>query len=91
MIHLIAVLAVLALVVATLPGTCELALLTVGGILRPRHPLRQPARPPSVIARVAIVIPAHDEAGLDRAMRSKSFAMRPCAMRDCDDHRRCRR
>lgn len=63
MIHLIAVLAVLALVVATLPGTCELALLTVGGILRPRHPLRQPARPPSVIARVAVVIPAHDEAG----------------------------
>ncbi len=73
MIHSFAVLTVLVLVLATLPGTCELVLLTVSGILRPRHPLPRTARPHPAIARVAIVIPAHDEAGtIARCVQSLS-------------------
>jgi cellulose synthase/poly-beta-1,6-N-acetylglucosamine synthase-like glycosyltransferase len=63
MIHSIAVLTALLMVLGTLPGTCELVLLTVSGILRPRHRTAEPAGPPHAIAKLAVVVPAHDEAG----------------------------
>jgi cellulose synthase/poly-beta-1,6-N-acetylglucosamine synthase-like glycosyltransferase len=71
MIHSIATLAAAALVLTTLPGTCELALLTLGGILRPRRRPRRAAGLKPVIARLAAVVPAHNEAAtIARCVRS---------------------
>lgn len=70
MIHSITVFAGVALILITLPGTCELALLTLSGILRPRRRPCVAGRKPA-IARLAIVIPAHDEAAtIVRCVRS---------------------
>lgn len=57
------------LALPSLPGTIELLLLTLGGSL----PLRRTtaAREPSAIGRVAILVPAHDEAeGIGRTVES---------------------
>jgi cellulose synthase/poly-beta-1,6-N-acetylglucosamine synthase-like glycosyltransferase len=68
MIHSITALAGVALILTTLPGTCELALLTFSGIMRPRS--RDP-RTKTAIAKLAVVIPAHDEAAsIVRSVRS---------------------
>jgi len=48
------------LVLLTLPGTIELALVTFAGILPPSKHKQQPT---VKIAKLAVVIPAHDEAG----------------------------
>jgi len=53
---------------ATLPGTVELALVTVGGLLPPRR--RRP-RPDGGRRRLAVVVPAHNEAdGIARCVAS---------------------
>ncbi len=68
MIHSIIALAGVALILTTLPGTFELALLTFSGIMRPRSRV---ARMKTAIARMAVVIPAHDEAAsIVRCVRS---------------------
>lgn len=58
----------IALALAALPGTLELALLTFGSLL----PLgRRRAAPPSKPLRIAVVVPAHNEsAGIARCVRS---------------------
>lgn len=48
------------LALPSLPGTIELALLTLGGILQPRRARAAPA--PRPIGRLAVLVPAHDEA-----------------------------
>jgi cellulose synthase/poly-beta-1,6-N-acetylglucosamine synthase-like glycosyltransferase len=62
MIHSVAAVAGVALALITLPGTCELALLTFAGILRPRRSTPRAAGLKPPVARLAIVVPAHDEA-----------------------------
>jgi cellulose synthase/poly-beta-1,6-N-acetylglucosamine synthase-like glycosyltransferase len=62
MIHAIAAVVGVVLILITLPGTCELALLTLAGILPPRRRPADVAGLKPAIAKLAIVIPAHDEA-----------------------------
>jgi cellulose synthase/poly-beta-1,6-N-acetylglucosamine synthase-like glycosyltransferase len=56
--HALAAVAGAVLILITLPGTCELALLTFCGSLRPRRATKSRTS----IAKLAIVVPAHDEA-----------------------------
>lgn len=52
----------------SLPGSVELLLLTVGALLPARSPRRGPAAP---VRRLAVVVPAHDEAAhIARCVRS---------------------
>jgi cellulose synthase/poly-beta-1,6-N-acetylglucosamine synthase-like glycosyltransferase len=63
------------LIVLTLPGTIELALVTFGGILPSSNRSRQPT---VRIAKLAVVIPAHDEAGtIERCIRSIAACVVP--------------
>src|SRR5271156_3379381 len=68
MIHLQLEIACSILVLLTLPGTIELAMITFAGMLRLRD------RPPTTTAKIgklAIVVPAHDEAAaIVRCVRS---------------------
>ena len=66
------------LVLLTLPGTVELALVTFAGIL----PLSdRPPKRAAQINRLAIVVPAHNEAGaIDRCVRSISACLVPDAV-----------
>lgn len=64
----------IALLLLTLPGTIELLLVTVGGLLPPRRPagVRHP------LGRLAVVVPAHDEAaGIARCVASLRRAAAP--------------
>jgi len=71
MIHAIAAVTGVVLILMTLPGTCELALLTFAGILPPRRRPPSGSRLQPAIARLAIVVPAHDEAAnIVRCVRS---------------------
>lgn len=57
-----------AVAAATLPGSVELLLLTLGGALPARRRSRPPAAPP---VRLAVVVPAHDEeAGIGSTVAS---------------------
>src|ERR1700685_1800756 len=75
MIHLQLEIACTILVLLTLPGTIELALITFAGMLRLRD------RPPTTtakIGKVAIVVPAHDEAAaIVRCVRSIAVCVQP--------------
>lgn len=63
-----------ALAAMTLPGTCELALLTIGAAL----PSRKPGARSNRIRRLAVVIPAHNEARtIGKCLESVSKCMRP--------------
>ena len=69
MIHLPLMILCALLVLLTLPGTVELALVTFAGILPPSDRGRK--RSATKIAKLAIAIPAHDEAGaIVRCVRS---------------------
>lgn len=61
MIHAAAALAGTTLILLTLPGSFELALLTFSGILPPRRNPRAKAVPHVPIRKLAAVIPAHNE------------------------------
>ncbi|MFZ2061008.1 MAG: glycosyltransferase family 2 protein [Candidatus Binatus sp.] len=64
------------LVLLTLPGTIELAMITIAGMLPSRDPL--PNAIASTIGRLAIVIPAHNEAtSIVRCVRSVGACMLP--------------
>lgn len=57
------------LALITLPGTIELLLLTLGGILTPRQ--RYAVQAGAARLRLAVVVPAHDErTGIQRCVRS---------------------
>ncbi len=81
MIHHFAVLIGLLLVLITLPGTFELCLLTIAGILPRRR-----ARPPTLaqaspLRTIAVVIPAHDEErGIVRCVNSVAACVRPAGL-----------
>ena len=60
MIHWQLLIATSILILLTLPGTIELAMITFAGILPARD--RQPKGTVTNIAKLAIVIPAHNEA-----------------------------
>jgi cellulose synthase/poly-beta-1,6-N-acetylglucosamine synthase-like glycosyltransferase len=63
-----------ALVAISLPGTIELAFLTIGGVL----PSRKPGARVRNIRRLAVVIPAHNEAGtVGKCLASLSKCLRP--------------
>lgn len=63
--------------VLTAPGTCELALLTMGALL----PAKKPEPPANNIGRLAIVIPAHNEAAtIDRCLLSLANCPHPNAV-----------
>jgi cellulose synthase/poly-beta-1,6-N-acetylglucosamine synthase-like glycosyltransferase len=69
MIHWQLMIATSILIAVTLPGTIELAMITFAGILPSRH--RQPKGTVTNIAKLAIVIPAHNEAAeIVRCVRS---------------------
>ena len=71
MIHAIAAVVGVVLMLTTLPGTCELALLTFAGMLPPRRRPADVAGSKPAIAKLAIVVPAHDEAlTIARCVRS---------------------
>jgi cellulose synthase/poly-beta-1,6-N-acetylglucosamine synthase-like glycosyltransferase len=71
MIHAMAAVTGVVLILITLPGTCELALLTLAGILPPRRRPADVAGLKPAIAKLALVVPAHDEAvTIARCVRS---------------------
>ncbi len=75
MSHALAVVAGSALVLITLPGSIALALLTLGGILPPAR--RRPSTT-QVTGRLAVVIPAHNEATtIQRCVRSLTACISP--------------
>ena len=66
------------LVLLSLPGTIELALLTFAGILPSSD---RPSKRAAQINRLAILVPAHNEAGaIDRCVRSISACLVPDAV-----------
>jgi cellulose synthase/poly-beta-1,6-N-acetylglucosamine synthase-like glycosyltransferase len=76
MIHLQLAIASSILVLLTLPGTIELAIVTFAGMLPLRD--RVPKGVGTTIAKLAIVIPAHDEAAaIVRCIRSVAACMLP--------------
>jgi len=63
------------LALATLPGTLELLLLTIGGLLPPRR--RGDGRSAGSAVRLAVVVPAHnEESGIARCVAGLSAAAR---------------
>jgi cellulose synthase/poly-beta-1,6-N-acetylglucosamine synthase-like glycosyltransferase len=69
MIHLQLMIVCAVLVLITLPGTVELALVTIAGILPPSD--RSVKRRATKVTKLAIAIPAHNEAGaIGRCVRS---------------------
>lgn len=62
MTHLLAELFGLIVILAALPGTVELLVLTVGGMLKPRALARCDGGKLIGLKRVAVIIPAHNEA-----------------------------
>src|SRR5208283_3126599 len=76
MIHWQLAIASWVLILLTLPGTIELAMITFAGMLPPREHL--PKVIGTKIDKLAIVIPAHDEAAsIVRCVRSIAACMRP--------------
>lgn len=64
----------LLLVALTLPGTVALLVLTAGGVL----PARRPGAPRCAPRRIAVIVPAHDEAaGIGRCVASLRAAAAP--------------
>ena len=75
MIHLQLEIACSILVLLTLPGTIELAMITFAGMLRLRD---RPQTATAKIGKLAIVVPAHDEAAaIVRCVRSIAACVRP--------------
>ena len=71
MIPSISALAGVTFMLATLPGTCELVMLTASAVLLPRRRPPSDTPPGPTIATFAIVVPAHDEAAtIVRCVRS---------------------
>lgn len=69
------------LILLSLPGSLEIALLTVAGILPARRRFRSGGTPRMVIRRVAVVIPAHDEAlNIGASVSSLSRCARPAGL-----------
>ena len=59
---------------ATLPGTLELSALTLGALL----PARTPTRRPEACGKLAVIVPAHNEAkNIGRALHSLMSCERP--------------
>ncbi|HZP44665.1 MAG TPA: glycosyltransferase family 2 protein [Candidatus Binataceae bacterium] len=76
MIHAAALAIGALLVMLSLPGTLELLLVTVGAILPPRAP--NPGNRQARVRRLAVVIPAHDEASsIAAAVSSVAACVRP--------------
>ncbi len=76
MIHWQLVIATSVLILLTLPGTLELAMITLAGILPSRD--RLPKGTVTRIAKVAVVVPAHNEAAaIVRCVRSISACTLP--------------
>jgi cellulose synthase/poly-beta-1,6-N-acetylglucosamine synthase-like glycosyltransferase len=85
MIHLVLILLGWSLVLCTIPGNIELALLTIGGILPSAKRHGQTNGFSSLIEKVAIVIPAHNEAGsIARCVTSLARCERPRRAIDVD-------
>jgi cellulose synthase/poly-beta-1,6-N-acetylglucosamine synthase-like glycosyltransferase len=91
MIEGIATVAGLALCVLTLPGTIELLILTIAGILPART---ERTTSPRKIYRIAVVMPAHNEEGgvanavasLERCLRADSRHSIVVVADNCNDH-----
>lgn len=62
MIDTLILLAALAALLVTLPGSVELLLITVAALTAKKSPLAQPTADPATLPRLAIVMPAHNEA-----------------------------
>ena len=76
MIHCLLITVAAILVVLTLPGTIELAMITIAGILPSRNRLREGSA--AKIAKLAVVIPSHNEAGgIVRCVRSVAACTPP--------------
>jgi cellulose synthase/poly-beta-1,6-N-acetylglucosamine synthase-like glycosyltransferase len=76
MIHCLLITVAAILVALTLLGTIELAMITIAGILPSRN--RLPKGTVAQIAKLAVVIPAHNEAaGIVRCVRSVASCERP--------------
>ena len=76
MIHCLLITVAAILVALTLPGTIELAMITIAGILPSRNRLREGSA--AKIAKLAVVIPSHNEAGgIVRCVRSVAACTPP--------------
>ncbi len=61
----------------TMPGTLELLLLTLAGLLPPRKPVPRNARPDAAALHLAVVVPAHNEEGSIAACVQSLFESDP--------------
>jgi cellulose synthase/poly-beta-1,6-N-acetylglucosamine synthase-like glycosyltransferase len=78
MIHAAITIAGTLLILLSFPGSLEITFLTVAGILPARSRRRSEVTPRTLIRKVAIVIPAHDEAlNIGASVRSLSRCARP--------------
>jgi cellulose synthase/poly-beta-1,6-N-acetylglucosamine synthase-like glycosyltransferase len=78
MIHGAIAIAGTLLILLSLPGSLEIALLTVAGILPARRPRRSAGARRTLIRKLAVVIPAHDEAlNIEASVVSLSRCARP--------------
>jgi cellulose synthase/poly-beta-1,6-N-acetylglucosamine synthase-like glycosyltransferase len=76
MMHAVVVFAAVSLILLTLPGTVELALLTFAAQWQKRRPSESGAR--RSLRQLAVVIPAHDEAAsIARCVRSVAACVAP--------------
>jgi cellulose synthase/poly-beta-1,6-N-acetylglucosamine synthase-like glycosyltransferase len=66
------------LILLTLPGSIELALLTIGGVMRQPQPGAKPKGATPALNKLAVIIPAHNEAaGIVRSVESIARCSRP--------------